>query len=138
MNKGQGDPLSNELRAAAQPTPRRIAALLAYKLEGVERPGDVSTERYYHWFRWMHWLILFGTVLLGACHDGIEGIDGSTYAALAVAGGISLFIELFYVGFNGWRISLTYILLATTYVAVLSGAWIIAFNVSRHLFGEPA
>jgi len=91
-------------------------------------------ERYYHLYRWNHLLIFCVIAVLGGCLYGSEGYDESIYPTAALGGGITLGVELFYLWWNGWRISVTYLLLATTYVALMSGVAITAFKLARYLF----
>lgn len=98
----------------------------------------VLTGKNYHLYRWGHLLIFFVIAVACGLLDGSGGIDESTYPIAALGGGISLFVELCYLWFNGWRMSLAYLLLATTYLALTSGAAITAFELSRYLFADPA
>jgi hypothetical protein len=57
---------------------------------------------------------------------------------MILVGGISLFVEVCYLAMNRWRVSLAYLLLVTTYMALTVGAAMTAFKVSRYLFAESA
>jgi hypothetical protein len=53
---------------------------------------------------------------------------------MGLAAGICVLVESCYLAFGRWRVSLAYLLLATTYAALTAGATITAFNITRYLF----
>jgi hypothetical protein len=76
-------------------------------------------------------VMLFGTY--GAC-----GYSESLYPTLALMGGIAIVVELADLRASGWRVSLVYLLLSTTYLALLLGVPMTAFWLSRALFADPS
>ena len=88
------------------------------------------------WFRWGHAIIFFGMAVMGGCYLASEGDDESFYGPLLIGGVLSLFVELVYLWWDKWRVSLAYVLMLSTYVAVTCGAAVVAFKVTAWLFPE--
>jgi hypothetical protein len=47
---------------------------------------------------------------------------------------LSLFVEICYLCLASWQVSLAYLLLVVTYLAVTAGAAAMAFNLGRYLW----
>ena len=70
--------------------------------------------------RGLHLLIFFAIAMMGAWQHGVTGQVDELAAIVAIAGCISLTIELCYLEINRWRLSLLYLLSAVTYAI---GTW---------------
>jgi hypothetical protein len=90
----------------------------------------------YQLWRWVHWAIFFAMAFAGGLLAGPEEDPQNAYFPMGLAAGICLFVETCYLAMNRWRVSLAYLLLVTTYLALTGGAAITAYNVSRYLFAD--
>jgi hypothetical protein len=91
---------------------------------------------FYHLCRWGHWAIFFAMAVACGMLAGPDIHPENAYFPMILSAGIVLFIEMCYLGMNRWRMSLKYLLLVTTYLAVTGGAAMTAFKLSRRLFAD--
>jgi hypothetical protein len=93
----------------------------------------------YHFWRWLH-LALFFVMAVGcgllAGPESEDPKDASFFAMALAAGVICLLVEACLLAVGRWRVSLAYLLLVTTYLALTGGAAIAAFNLTRNLFAD--
>jgi hypothetical protein len=87
----------------------------------------------YHFWRWFHLALFFAMAVGGGLLAGPELEDPNDVKVLVTAlaaGVVCLSVETCHLGVNRWRMSLAYLLHATTYLALTGGAATTAFNLS--------
>src|ERR687895_292630 len=96
--------------------------------------GELNPFGPYQFCRWAHWAIFFVTAVACGLLAGLEEDPQNAYFPIGLAAGICLFVETCYLAMDRWRVSLAYLLLVTTYLALTAGAAIAAYGASRYLF----
>ena len=113
------------------------AASPAGTMGRMEDGSELNRGWSYHLWRWAHWAILFPMAVACGLRAGYGDLDPDfAYFPAALVAVICLLVETCYLALNRWRMSLAYLLLATTYLALTGGATITAFKLSRYLFAD--